>query len=210
MPWGRSVEEDRRQFLEEFGRPGVNRRAVCRAHGISAKAGYALWNRYCVEGEAGVGARSRRPDRSRARLGAELEGWILAIRDDYRCGPRKIRWHLEDQGCARVPARSTIEAVLRRNARIASRLRRSRALRRFEHAQPNQMWQMDFKGHFLLRNGQRCHPLTILDDHSRYLIELHACADERAETVRERLKLRFRENGLPEVILADNGSPWGS
>jgi len=210
MPWGRSVEEDRREFLEEFGRPGVNRRAVCRTHGISAKAGYGLWNRYRAEGDAGVQERSRRPHRSPARLDAEVEGWILAIRDDLRCGPRKIRWHLEQQGCAHVPARSTIEAVLRRNARIASRVTYSRTLQRFEHAQPNQMWQMDFKGHFPLRNGQRCHPLTILDDHSRYLIELHACADERVETVRDRLKLRFRENGLPEVILADNGSPWGS
>jgi transposase InsO family protein len=210
MPWGRTVEEDRREFLEEFGRPGVNRRAVCRTHGISPKAGYGLWNRYCAEGEAAVRERSRRPHHSPARLEAEVETRILAIRDSLRCGPRKIRWHLEQQGCAHVPARSTIEAVLRRNARIASRVTYSRAIKRFEHAQPNQMWQMDFKGHFPLRNGQRCHPLTILDDHSRYLIELHACADERVETVRDRLKLRFRENGLPEVILADNGSPWGS
>ena len=208
MPWRRSVEEDRREFLREFGRMGVNRRAVCRAYRISAKAGYALWKRYCAEGDAALCERSRRPHHSPGRLEAVLESRILELRDSYRWGPRKIRWQLEREERGRVPARSTIEAVLRRNAR--NRTQPSRAIQRFEREAPNQMWQMDFKGHFPLRNGQRCHPLTIVDDHSRYLIELHACTDERTETVRGRLRLRFREHGLPEEILTDNGSPWGS
>ena len=67
---------------------------------------------------------------------------------------------------------------------------------------------MDFKGHFPLKQG-RCHALTVLDDHSRYALGLYACPDERTETVQERLIEMFRQHGLPERILADNGSPWG-
>ena len=115
MPWGRTVEEHRRAFLEEFGRSGANRRAVCQAHGISPKAGYGLWNRFLAEGEEALRERSRRPRSSPKRLAAEVEEQILAVRDQKGCGPRKIRWHLEQGGMAQIPARSTIEAVLRRN-----------------------------------------------------------------------------------------------
>ena len=211
MPWGRSMEAHRGEFLKEFGRAGVNRRAVCRAHGISPRAGYALWKRYQAEGAGALQERSRRPERSPARLVAAVERRVLEIRQERGWGPRKIRWQLEQEQSVVVPARSTIEAVLRRNQLIAAeRSAQSRPLQRFEYAQPNQLWQMDFKGHFPLRNGERCHALTVLDDHSRYLIELHACGCERSESVRERLVVRFREQGLPERILTDNGPPWGS
>jgi len=81
--------------------------------------------------------------------------------------------------------------------------------RRFEHAAPNELWQMDFKGHFPLDRG-RCHPLTVIDDHSRYALAIRACGDEREETVQAELTAVFRRHGLPERLLADNGSPWGS
>ena len=80
---------------------------------------------------------------------------------------------------------------------------------RFEHPQPNDLWQMDFKGHFPTGAG-RCHPLTVLDDHSRFSILLQACANERTETVRECLTAAFRLYGLPVRMLMDNGSPWGN
>lgn len=74
---------------------------------------------------------------------------------------------------------------------------------------PNDLWQMDFKGHFAMERG-RCHPLTVLDDHSRYCVGLQACDNERGRTVRERLTSMFRRYGLPRRMLMDNGSPWGS
>lgn len=210
MPWGRTVEEHRKQFLEDFARAGANRREVCRIHGVSAKTGYALWRRYQEEGSGALQERSRRPLRSPKRLAEAVERRIVEIRRAYRWGPRKIRWRMEREGWA-VPARSTIEAVLRRHGLVTpERSARSRAYQRFEYPAPNQLWQMDFKGHFALRDGNRCHPLTVIDDHSRYLIEFCACANEQSEQVRERLEGRFRENGMPERILSDNGPPWGS
>jgi hypothetical protein len=82
-------------------------------------------------------------------------------------------------------------------------------LTRFEHPRPNDLWQMDFKGHFGLRCGTRCHPLTVLDDHSRFCIGLRACADERGPTVQQELTAIFRRYGLPWRMVMDNGSPWG-
>ncbi len=69
---------------------------------------------------------------------------------------------------------------------------------------------MDFKGHFALADGSVCHPLTVLDDHSRFLLGLRACADERRETVQPQLTTLFRTYGLPDSMLMDNGSPWGT
>ena len=81
--------------------------------------------------------------------------------------------------------------------------------RRFEKEAPNLLWQMDFKGHLRLSGGGACHPLTVVDDHSRYALCLAACADERGETVRGRLEGTFRHYGLPAAFFVDNGSPWG-
>jgi hypothetical protein len=68
---------------------------------------------------------------------------------------------------------------------------------------------MDFKGHFGLGDGTRCHPLTVLDDHSRFNLGLRACDNERGETVQSELTSIFRCYGLPRMMLMDNGSPWG-
>jgi transposase InsO family protein len=76
-------------------------------------------------------------------------------------------------------------------------------------AAPNLLWQMDFKGWVRLGNGVRCHPLTVLDDHSRYSIGLEACVDEQGSTVRGRLEKMFRHYGLPDAFFVDNGTPWG-
>ena len=80
---------------------------------------------------------------------------------------------------------------------------------RFEHPQPNDLWQMDFKGHVGLADGRRLNPLTVLDDHSRYAIVLRACADQKTQTVREALVGAFHRYGLPRTLITDNGSPWG-
>jgi transposase InsO family protein len=109
-----------------------------------------------------------------------------------------------------VPAASTVHAVLRRHGLIdEAQAAAHRAFTRFEHAAPNDLWQMDFKGHFALRAG-RCHRLTVLDDHSRYNLVLAACADERMETVRAQLQRAFERYGMPWRMTMDNGAPWGS
>jgi len=110
-----------------------------------------------------------------------------------------------------VPVASTITEILRRHGR----LNREESLKhqpfvRFERSAPNDLWQMDFKGHFALRRGGRCHPLTVLDDHSRFALGLRACSNEQGETVQAEVTQLFRRYGLPKAMLMDNGAPWGA
>ncbi len=111
-------------------------------------------------------------------------------------------------GVEQVPAASTITEILRRRD-LLSELKGCQAFQRFERERPNELWQMDFKGHFGLGAGGRCHPLTVLDDHSRYALVLQACGNEQGQTVQEQLRQAFRSYGLPQSMLMDNGSPWG-
>jgi transposase InsO family protein len=204
--------DERRDFLRLArveGGPGLAE--LCRRFGISRQAAYRLLSRAASEGEAAaLRPRSRRPKVSPRQSPAETEAAVLALRERHPAwGGRKLARRLRDQGLAAVPAPSTITAILRRHGRLAP----LGALpggpdRHFERAAPNELWQMDFKGHFALDHG-RCHALGVLDDHSRFALGLAACRDERDLTVRERLAGVFRRFGLPEAILCDNGAPWG-
>ncbi len=133
---------------------------------------------------------------------------MLKVRDAHQAwGGRKLRAWLSARGLEVLPSPSAITTILWRHGRIdPSEGVKHRAWQRFEHPEPNQMWQMDFKGRFAVMEG-RCHSLTVLDDHSPFSLGLEACGDERAETVGDRLTNIFRR--LPQRIVMDNGSPWG-
>ena len=122
-------------------------------------------------------------------------------------GGRKLARLLAAQGVSLAP--STATSILRRAGLISAQASaEQRPWQRFEHAAPNELWQMDFKGNFpMFSSAVRCHPLTVLDDHSRFSLILKACADERAETVRRVLTDAFRCYGLPAAMLMDNGAP---
>jgi putative transposase len=102
-----------------------------------------------------------------------------------------------------------VHAILARHGRIVPPAGGAPAKGRFERAAPNDLWQMDFKGHIGMADGGRCHPLTVVDDHSRYNLCLQACGDERRSTVEPLLVRVFRRYGLPEAFFVDNGGPWG-
>src|SRR5512143_2256576 len=207
----RSIVLEREEFCRLASDVGANFRALCRGWGISPTTGYKWLGRWQSTGRPGLADRPRRPQRSPARCEASVEEQILAVRREHPAwGGRKIRHVLVKAGFAAVPAASTITAVLRRHGLLdGPRAGMARAYQRFEREHPNELWQMDFKGHFATAQG-RCHPLTVLDDHSRYALVLSACANEQGETVRERLEQAFRRYGLPQRILTDNGPPWGA
>lgn len=137
-----------------------------------------------------------------------MEARILAVRDAHPAwGARKIAAVLQ-RGGIKPPAASTVHAVLSRHGRVAPDSP-GRAYGAFERSTPNALWQMDFKGRVRLSSGAWLHPLTVIDDHSRFATALAACADQRTQTVQTRLETVFRHHGLPEAIYVDNGSPWG-
>ena len=140
-----------------------------------------------------------------------MELAVIVMRNQHPAwGGRKIAKRLEVIGHQGVPAPSTITEILRRHERLnEAEASKHSPHKRFERAQPNELWQMDFKGHLALGNRHRCHPLTVLDDHSRYALCLAACRNEQSGTVKERLTATFRRYGLPEQMLMDNGGPWG-
>src|SRR4029077_16640810 len=120
----------------------------------------------------------------------------------------KIAHCLERDGVS-SPAISTVHEILRRNDRIVVPVGGAAAHQRFEKPAPNLLWQMDFKGHVALGDGSRCHPLTVLDDHSRYSVCLQACDNEQGSTVQNRLEATLRHYGLQGAFFVDNGTPWG-
>jgi transposase InsO family protein len=166
--------------------------------------------RWRTAGLMGLEEQSRRPQNSPARSAAVTEQAVLSVRAEHPAwGGRKIARRLKDLGQQGVPAPSTVTAILKRHGvELGAHGGGQSAFIRFERARPNELWQMDFKGHVALHAG-RLHPLTVLDDHSRFSVVLAACADERTETVQQQLIIAFRRYGLPERMITDNGSPWG-
>lgn len=208
MPWREVSKMDERfEFVRLALQEGVNRRELCRRFGIHPDTGYK-WIRRGLAGET-LTDRCRRPLRSPARTAPAIEQVIVSVRDAHPAwGARKIERVMEREGID-SPAVSTVHEVLRRHGRIVSPAGGVAATLRFEKALPNQLWQMDFKGHMPLADGRRCHPLTMVDDHSRYALCLKACANEQRPDVQRHLTDTFRRYGLPEAFYLDNGSPWG-
>jgi transposase InsO family protein len=154
--------------------------------------------------------RSRAPRSSPGKTATAIEAAVIQLRQQHPAwGGRKLRARLKALGHTELPAASTITAILRRHSLLGGKAGQPRDCQRFEHPTPNALWQIDFKGHFPLASG-RCHPLTILDDHSRYALGLFACENEQKTTVSGHLTKVFRRFGLPDRILCDNGSPWGA
>ena len=201
------VQEQRVQFIVTASRREKPLAAVCREFEISRPTGYLWLKRYEESGIAGIAERSRRPHHSPKRTVENLEQRVVEARKQYPdWGARKLKVVLAKQK-VELPA-STIQRVLARHDLIREQDRHRPALQRFERGAANELWQMDFKGrkHWNLEVG----PLSVLDDHSRYLIVLQALAGTRAELVREQLEQAFTECGVPDAMLMDHGVPWWS
>jgi len=206
-----SVMDQRREFVMFALSEGANVRELCRRFRISPTTGYKWIERYRAEGMAGLIEQSRRPRSSPQRTASAVEAKVLQVRDESNnvWGGRKIKGWMEKAGELYIPAASTITAILRRHDRLteATAAQHPGPWQRFEREAPNELWQMDFKGHFAIDSG-RCHPLTTLDDHSRYNLVLSACGNEQGRTVRRELEIAFRRYGMPLAMLMDGGPPW--
>lgn len=198
------MEEQREEFCRLACHPDANVSELCRRFGISRKTGYKWLARVDMRD------RSRQPLTSPMRTPARIEARVIELRTQHPAwGGRKIA-HVLRRDLFIDVAPSTVTSVLRRAGLIHPEdSDASKAWQRFEHPRPNSLWQMDFKGHFAV-GSQRCHPLTALDDHSRFNLVLHAMPGEDGIGVRAALTRVFERYGLPERINADNGPPWGS
>lgn len=191
---------------------------VCREFGISRKTGYKIFNRYRDEGLEALTDRSRRPVRYANQLPDPIERLIVASKKDKpHWGARKIRELLVRKlnGDVRIPATSTVHAVLDRHGLVARARQRRQGCKAEGSAlsqaiSANDLWCADFKGEFKLGNGGYCYPLTVTDQATRYLLLCEALDSTKEAPVIEAFVRLFRERGLPAAIRSDNGVPFAS
>jgi transposase InsO family protein len=207
----KAIMDLRQEFVSLASQEGANVRELCRRYGISPTTGYRYLARWRSDGAAGLADRSHRPHCSPRQVPPAVEAAVLALREAHPAwGGRKLHHALARQGMVQpVPAPSTITAILRRHGRLAPPVRPSRDCQRFEAEAPNALWQLDFMGQPDLPTGH-VHPLTLLDDYSRYALAVVACSHQQEAVVREHLATAFRRYGLPRRLLTDNGPPWGT
>jgi transposase InsO family protein len=216
MPWKEcSVMDERLRFVARL-LEGEAMSEVCREFGISRKTGYKIFDRYKEHGFEALSDRSRRPVRYANQLPAQIEELVVSLkRDKPHWGARKIRELVVRRlpGDMRVPAKSTIHAVLHRHGLVKPIGRaRNRATGTALSAgsAPNELWCADFKGEFKLGNGQYCYPLTVTDHASRYLLLCEALESTRQDLAVTAFEQLFQERGLPAAIRSDNGVPFAS
>ena len=216
MPWKEySVMDERLRFVARL-LEGETMTDVCRAFGISRKTGYKLFARYKEDGPVALADRSRRPVRYANQLPEQIETLIVrSKREKPHWGARKIRELLVRRlaGDTRIPATSTIHAVLDRHG-LVRRMGRKRCKAQgtllSAGSEPNELWCADFKGEFKLGNGNYCYPLTVTDHASRYILMCEAHDSTRENPVIAAFERLFTERGLPAAIRSDNGVPFAS
>ena len=201
------VHEQRVRFVVEATQRLRPFSILCAAYDISRPTGYLWLRRYRDLGVQGIAEQSRKPHRSPRRTQPALEQQVVQLRRKYPdWGARKLRVLLRREGVD-LP-RNTIHNILLRYDLVSEEDQHTPAVQRFERGQPNELWQMDFKGP---KNWpQPVGPLSVLDDHSRYLITLAANGSTQGEPVREQLEEAFQRCGVPEGMLMDHGTPWWS
>jgi putative transposase len=209
--------DQRTQFVADAQRGLFDMSTLCARYGVSRKTGYKWLARYAAEGPRGLHDRSHAPHRCPHRIDRELAGLLLATRRAHpRWGPAKLLQYLRPRH-PRVeswPAVSTVADLLKRHGLVQRRRRRRPTLHPgvvpIATSAPNDLWTADFKGQFRTRDGVYCYPLTIADQHTRYLLRVEALPSIRAAGARRVFERAFREYGLPRAIRTDNGVPFAN
>jgi putative transposase len=218
MPWQEMSSMDQRmQFIADHQRGLYVMTELCARYGISRKTGYKWLTRYATDGARGLTERSHAPHVCPHRISDVLAALLLDARRAHPSwGPAKLVQFLTPRHprVDRWPAISTVADLLKRHALV-----RPRPLRRpivhpgtvpIQTSAPNDLWTADFKGQFRTRDGIYCFPLTIADQHTRYLLRVHGLLNTRGVGVRPVFERAFREYGLPRAIRTDNGVPFAN
>lgn len=211
MPWkDRGIETMREEFVQRVLAHEKSKAALCREYNISRPTGDKWIARY-LNNES-LSNKSRTPHKIANKTDAATELFIVDYRKKYPAiGATKIHRMLKDEGKENIPCPRTINDIFKRNGLITKEASQAaKPYIRFEKSKPNEMWQADFKGHFLIENGFRCHPLDIIDDCTRFNLCCSPLGSETYSEVRQHMERIFSEYGMPKSFLCDNGNPWGT
>lgn len=217
MPWKETdVKSLRFEFVLRALSEKIPFATLCREYEIEPKTGYKWKKRFLEEGKTGLEDRSRRRQGSPKKLEEEVVCEMVRLKEAHRSwGPRKIRGlYARRYPNRELPSESSFKRVLeraglvqkrrRRKSAQSGRLQTSRASR-----EPNDVWTVDFKGWWYTPGGERCEPLTVRDDFSRYLLRVSIPTDARTETIQEEFERVFDCHGLPRTIRSDNNECIG-
>ncbi|MEP6744755.1 MAG: helix-turn-helix domain-containing protein, partial [Gemmatimonadota bacterium] len=168
--------DQRTQFIADHRQGLYPVTELCARYGISRKTGYKWLTRFEAHGRNGLVDRSRAPHHCPHRIASALAELLCVTRRKHPdWGAGKLLDYLEPRHLGMDwPAVSTVNDLLGRRGLLARRRRR----RPHQHpgvvplttAAPNDLWTADFKGQFPTRDGIYCYPLTIADQHTRYLL----------------------------------------
>jgi putative transposase len=223
MPWkATSVTDQRAKFMLDYNervRTGQTTMfALCTEHGVSRKTGYKIVARYEQSGWQGLADQSRAPFGGKHWITPETISAVLDVRLDFpQWGSRKIVAYLRDiEPDQQWPAASVVHEWIKKAGMV---INHPGPRRRFPHPgrppaepieRPNQQWSTDFKGHFRTKDRRYCYPLTVADSFSRYIIGCRALSATTFELTWAAFERLFREYGLPDSMLSDNGTPFSS
>ena len=217
MPWLETAPmEQRERFIRDERLALYTMTELCERYGISRKTGYKWLDRFDAGGRAGLSDRSRAPHQCPHRIADNVAQLIcLARRQHPSWGPEKLLQWLEPRHPdVDLPAVSTAGDLLARKGLVKRRRRRRPHLHPgvvpAVTTQPNDLWTADFKGQFRTRDGIYCYPLTIADQHTRFLMACHGLRSTKGQGVRPVFDRLFREYGLPRAIRTDNGVPFAT
>ena len=217
MPWQETSPVDQRErFIHDHRLDLYTLVELCARYGVRRKTGYKWLDRFEAAGRQGLHDRSRAPHQCPHRITPAITAMICAARRQHPSwGPAKLlAWLRPRQPALDWPAVSTAGDLLARRGLVKKRRRRHH----YQHpgvvpaitTQPNDLWTADFKGHFRTRDGIYCYPLTIADQHTRYLLACHGLLSTKGHGVRPVFDRLFREYGLPRAIRTDNGGPFAT
>lgn len=202
------MAEQRYQAVLGVIKDGRTVTEVAAAVGVSRQTLHAWLAKYEAGGLEGLVDGSHRPQSCPHQLAGAVEVAVLEARRAHPAwGPRRIAVELARRGVDPAPTESAVYRCLRRAGVVEpdGRRRRRRDWKRWERGRPNELWQFDVVGGFLLRDESRAKALTGVDDHSRFCVSARLMAKERTRPVCEGLTLAMRRYGVPEQILTDNG-----
>jgi transposase InsO family protein len=207
--------DEKVKFIAAVNESDLSFAALCREHGISRKTGYKWCARYEAEGPRGLQDGDPGKHTCPNAIPEVLRDRICELRKEHPSwGPEKLRAWLLDHGESRMPVPSTIGTLLKDRGLIVPRRRRVRTPPSVDPlalgSEPNEVWCTDFKGHFALGDKKRCHPLTLTDHASRYLLKCEGLAAPTDEAARVHFERAFREFGMPDRMRSDNGVPFAS
>ncbi|MBY0307119.1 MAG: IS481 family transposase, partial [Phycisphaerales bacterium] len=170
--------------------------------GVSRKTAYKWLARHDADPQAALDDRPRTPRRQPLLTPTAVHEQIVRLRGRYGWGARKLHADLLAHGVC-VPSVRSVHAALRRAGLVNPPPLPAPPPVRFERDAPNELWQVDFKA-FIEADRRRLEHLTVLDDHSRFLLAMRRVPELSMAAAWDVLWGVFAEAGLPLAVLSDN------